>query len=164
MLTSASAHGGVREHVHVEIGMQIGPTSARKTDPPGKRFDHGEWRGIQAYFCLKLSRWLRAGRPTAVRSAFETSSVLHRLTEAKAFTIQLKDFAMVRRAHRMTGGLHGVHWSLHNPTSMRTSLPLTHRIAAAVFQPLLSKRLECCFPEKILACHFTAVAEVRATL
>ncbi len=27
--------------------MQIGPTSARKTDPPGKRFDHGDLRGIQ---------------------------------------------------------------------------------------------------------------------
>ena len=24
---------------------------------------------------------------------------------------------------------------------------------------LFSKRLECCFPEKILACHFTAVAD-----
>ncbi len=30
----------------LEIGMQIGPTSARKSDPPGKRFDHGELRGI----------------------------------------------------------------------------------------------------------------------
>ena len=26
----------------VEIGLQIGPTSARKTDPSGKRYDHGE--------------------------------------------------------------------------------------------------------------------------
>ena len=33
------------EH-RLEIGMQIGATSARKTDPPGKRFDHGELRGI----------------------------------------------------------------------------------------------------------------------
>ena len=34
------------KHSLMEIGMQIGPTSARKTDPPGKRFDHGELRGI----------------------------------------------------------------------------------------------------------------------
>ena len=27
------------------------------------------------------------------------------------------------------------------------------------YRALLSKRLECCFPEKILACHFTAVAD-----
>ena len=44
------------DHVHfclerpdkerMEIGMQIGPTSARKSDPPGKRYDHGDLRGI----------------------------------------------------------------------------------------------------------------------
>ena len=30
----------------LEIGMQIGPTSARKSDPPGKRYDNEELRGI----------------------------------------------------------------------------------------------------------------------
>ena len=53
------------------------------------------------------------------------------------------------RAHRMSCGLHSVHWSLHNPTSMRTSLPLTHRIASAVFQSLRLFNLQTLTPQRL---------------
>ena len=41
-----SARGFILARCPLATGMQIGPTSARKTDPHGKPFDHGELRDI----------------------------------------------------------------------------------------------------------------------